>query len=403
MAKGRKIKRVKSLYKPRKSRSRKAIEVAVMLAVICTLGFVGWSIGSAIFNYSPPNEQPVGRDALGAPEIEPEMHEDGTPGTSYPTPDEPDPPVALPTHFNAITAPSSVLDNVSSLAAYIRQAELSGFNAVVLEIKDSTGHLFYESGFEPIQGSDIIRGTLTAEQIFAAFEETGVKPILRLNTLLDRLAPSVLADVSYVFETGGRWADDRLENGGKLWANPFLQGTRDYHLFIVDELVNAGFTDIILANMTFPHFRNYDRSVIAAEFTAPATRYNGLTGFVNALEVSSATFYLEMTVRDVVESYAGFGGTAEILRGRRYLDGFELLLVYNKEDFGTEYRTGEHSTVALPADTGALVSLVFKQAENQTSGFEITPFLNRDNLTDREITDILGVFTELGYENFVIR
>ncbi|MDR2560062.1 MAG: putative glycoside hydrolase [Oscillospiraceae bacterium] len=395
--KGRKIKRIKSLYKPRKSRSRKFIEIAVMFAVVCGLGFVGWSIGSAILNYSPPDGQHAGSS-------DPVVPIDNPVAPPAEEPDEPDEPPAVITGFNAIAAPSSVLDNITSLSAYISQANLNGFNAVVLEIKDSTGHLFYASEFAPIQDSDIIRGTLTAEQIFAAFEDTGVKPVIRLNTLLDRLAPRVMADVSYVFAANGsRWADDRMDLGGKLWANPFLQGTRDYHLFIINELVNAGFTDIILANMIFPRFRNSDRDILAPEFTAPATRFEGLAGFAGALEVSGASLYLEMTVRDVIENYAGFLGTAEVLRGMRGLNNFELLLVYNKDDFGTEYKTGEHSTVTLPAETGALVSVVFKQAGSQTGGFEITPFLNRENLTDREIADILAVFGELGYENFIIR
>jgi hypothetical protein len=285
-----------------------------------------------------------------------------------------------------------VLDNITSLSAYIRQAELNGFGAVVLEIKDSAGHLFYASGFAPVQGTEIIRGTLTAEQVFAAFADTGVKPVVRLNTLLDRLAPSVLADVSYVFaDGGGRWADDRLDNGGKLWANPFLQGTRDYHLFIIDELVNAGFTDIILANMIFPHFRNSDRAIISPEFTAPATRYEGLIGFVKSLEADGVNFYLEMTVSDLL----GDTGTAEVFRGSRELNNFELLLVYSREDFSDEHDTTNNA--------GTLVSGILRQAQSRADGFKITPFLSREGLTDREIAEILGVFGELGLEDFVIR
>jgi hypothetical protein len=387
MARGRKIKRVKSLYKPRKSQSRKVFEVAAMVVVVCVLGFVGWNIGSALLNYSPPNnEQPVGRDAHGTPNNNQPIEYD------EPDASDEDVPPESSKNFNAILAPSSVLDNQTSLAAYIRQAENNGFNAVVLEIKDSTGHLFYASEFEPIQGSEIIRGTLTAEQIIAAFDGTGVKPIARLNTLLDRLGPRVLSDVSYVFEAGGgRWADDFLDLGGKLWANPFLQGTRDYHLFITDELTNAGFTDIILANITFPRFRNSDRELLEARFTVPATRFEGLVGFVKALEISGANLYLEMTVADLLEDTA----TAEVLRGGKDLNSFELLLIYNKDDFSAEHETS--------SNTSAIVSAMYGRAANQFGDFGITPLLNREGLSDREIADILGAFGELGFESFVIR
>ncbi|MCL2696657.1 MAG: putative glycoside hydrolase [Oscillospiraceae bacterium] len=395
---GRKIKRVKSLYKPRKSRSRKALEIAAMIVAVCGLGFVGWNIGSAILNYSPPGGQyEIDREPLTVP-ADTEPDEPGDPGLSDGAENSGSAPL------NAIIAPSSVLDNITSLAAYVRQAQQSGFNAVVLEVKDSTGQLFYASGYEPIADSDIMRGTLTAGQIYNAFEDTGVKPVIRLNTLLDSLAPRVLGDVSYVFAAdGGRWADDFLDNGGKLWANPFLQGTRDYHLFIIEELVNAGFTDIILANTIFPHFRSSDRSILAPEYTEPAARFEGLAGFVKTLEASGAALYLEMTVRDVVENYAGFNNTAELLRGKNNLNGFGLLLVYNKDDFGAEYRTGEQSTAALPTDIGALASVIYKQAANKVSGFEITPLLSREGLSDREIADVLSAFGELGFESFIIR
>jgi hypothetical protein len=387
MAKGRKIKRVKSLYKPRKSQSRKILEIAAMVVVVCGLGFVGWSIGSAILNYTPPDGQFVlDNEELTVPaDTEP---------SDDPEPYEPYEPPVDDAPINAIAAPSSVLDNPTSLAAYIRQAELNGFNAVVLEMKDSAGHLFFASEFEPVQDTDIIRGTLTAAQIFAAFEDTGVRPVVRLNTLLDRLAPGTVPDVSYVFASGGgRWLDDTIENGGKLWANPFLQGTRDYHLFIIEELVNAGFTDIVLANIIFPLFRNSDRNLLAPEFTVPATRFEGLAGFAKALETSSANLYLEMTVSDVIEN----AGTAEVLRGSRELNNFELLLVYNMNDFPHEHETA--------GDIGALAAAMYRQAMNQVqnNGFIITPFLNREGLTDREIADILGVFGDLGFEGFVIR
>jgi hypothetical protein len=387
MAKGRKIKRVKSLYKPRKSQSRKVFEVAAMVVVVCVLGFVGWNIGSALFNYSPPDEQ----FTIDNGQLIIDVNSDYEPPYGEPDSDEDVPPESSK-NFNAILAPSSVLDNQTSLAAYIRQAENNGFNAVVLEIKDSTGQLFYASEFEPIQGSEIIRGTLTAEQIIAAFDGTGVKPIARLNTLLDRLAPRVLADVSYVFEAGGgRWADDFLDLGGKLWANPFLGGTRDYHLFITDELVNAGFTDIILANINFPRFRNSDRELLEARFTAPATRFEGLVGFVKALEASSANLYLEMTVADLLEDVA----TAEVLRGGKDLNSFELLLIYNRDDFSAEHETS--------SNTSAIVSAMYGRAANQFGDFGITPLLNREGLSDREIADVLGVFGDLGFESFIIR
>ncbi|MCL2020327.1 MAG: putative glycoside hydrolase [Oscillospiraceae bacterium] len=401
---GSKIKRSKNLYKRRKSSLRTSLEVVAMVMVVGLLGFVGWNAGKAIRDYfsqtstvsTPENESPVINEFI--------TPSDGEP-TELQTDDNPAPSPVL--EFNAIIAPASVLDNSTSLAAYIQQAKNNGFDAVVLDIKDSAGYLLYNSEYEPIQDTALIKGSLTASQIFAAFDNTDIRPVARINTLADRIAPSVIEDVSYVFaQGGGRWLDNRVENDGKMWSNPFLQGTRDYNAFLVGELSAAGFTDIILANVIFPVFRAYDIGVLSPEYTSPATRYEGLVDFVLECEEhkGDARLILEMSLEDVVESYAGFNGSAELLRGKKDLPDFELLLMYSKDSFGEEYKTGESTSVVLPSnDMSALMNVLYKQAANQTSGLELMPGFNREGLSDREISDILIAFAELGYESFIIR
>jgi len=400
---GRKVRRSKNLYKRRKGSMRRFAEITAMIVIIAGLGFVGWTAGKAIRDFFQENEEqlPVDDGQLtvdsGHLTVEDDPDDEENPQT--------DDLISI-AGFNAIVAPSSVLDNSTSLAAYIQQAKNNAFDAIVLEIKDSAGHLFYISEYEPLKNSEIMRGSLTATQIFTVFEGTDVTPVIRINTLLDRLSPAVLEDVSYVFTSGGGWLDNRIESGGKRWANPFLQGTRDYHAFIVAELAEAGFTDIILANVIFPEFRAYDLGVLSSEYTNSSTRYEGLAGFVNALteNTSGVRFILEMALLDVVENYAGFNNSAELLRARRTLNDFDLLLIYNRDDFGAEYKTGESSSVVLPAnDMGALMNLLFKQAGNQAGSFNIIPGLNRENLTDREIADVLKTFGELEFDSFVIR
>ena len=400
---GRKVRRSKSIYKRRKGSLRRFTEIAAMVVIVAGLGFVGWTAGKAIRDFfQQENEEQLPVDNGQLPINEPDNADEPDIEENPQTDDLP----TVAAGFNAVNAPSSVLDNSTSLAAYIQQAKNNAFDAIVLEMKDSVGHLFYASDYEPVKNSEIMRGSLTAAQIYDAFEGTGVKPIVRINTLLDRLSPAVLEDVSYVFASGGGWLDNRIESGGKRWANPFLQGTRDYHAFIINELAEAGFTDIILANVIFPEFRAYDLGVLASEYTNASTRHEGLAGFVSALSqnTSGVRFILEMTLVDVVENYAGFNNSAEILRARRTISDFELLLIYNRDDFGAEYKTGESSSVMLPAnDMSALMNLLFKQAGNQASGFGIIPGLNRENLTDREIADILKTFGELEFDSFVIR
>jgi hypothetical protein len=394
---------MKNLYRRRKSPFRKFLEVAVMLVIVGGLGLVGYAAGRPLISFLRGERDTDGTDL---PTVI--LPVDGNDSEETPA-DEPDEPhLTTPRDMNlaAIFAPSSVLDNSTSLAAYIQQAKNNGYNAVVLEMKDTTGNLLYAGTYERLN-DDIIRGTLTAEQIIAVFEGTEVMPIARINTVLDQLAPRFIDDVSYFFaDMSTRWADGRIEEGGKLWANPFLQGTRDYIAFLVGELADAGFEEIILANTLFPHFRPYDVSILEPEFTNRSTRFEGLAGLINAAAQNSgsARIIVEMSLKDVVESFAGFGGTAEVLRGRRDLDeGLNLLLIYNKDDFGAEMMTGESSSVILPGTMPALINMLFRQAEIQISDLEIIPAFSNSGLTETETADILGAFAELGFESFMIR
>ncbi|MCL2077067.1 MAG: putative glycoside hydrolase [Oscillospiraceae bacterium] len=403
----RKVKRSRNLYKKRKGSARKAIEIILMVALVGGLGLIGFAAGKPLFEFlfSDRGEEEV-LEWTPPEDVEPDGSEDIITQTEDEPVDEDDePPVSAPSH-NAVFAPASVLDNSTSLAAYIQQAKSNGYNAVVLDMKDTTGNLFYASMYEPVKNTEIIKGTLTAAQIFAVFEGTEVTPIARINTLFDQLSPRYVEDVSYAFADGSsKWMDNRPDAGGKFWANPFLQGTRDYISFLVEELAEAGFPEIILANNIFPYFRPYDVSILNPEFTNINTRYQGLLGLVDACaeKKGSSKLILEMSLKDVVENYSGFNNSAEILRGKNNLGDASLLLVFTRSDFGEELITGENSSVILPRDISGLVNMLYKQAQNQIPGLYTIPGLVIAGLTDGEITDILRTFGELEFESYMIK
>ena len=405
---GRKIKRSRNLYKKRKSTGRKALETLAMAVLIGGLGLIGFAVGKPLIDFFTAERVADSTLQWSPPEDEPVVSEDGgtAEGTTENEPAIVEPVIKNDIKYGAVSAPASVLSNSTSLAAYIQQVKADGYNAVVLEMKDGTGNLYYASGYEPLKNTEIIKGTLTAAQIYGAFKDTGITPMARINTALDQLGPKYIDGVSYFFADGStRWADNRIENGGKLWANPFLKGTRDYNSYLVGELAEAGFTEIILANTLFPDFKPYDFSVLNTEYTNKNTRYAGLTGFIKecAVKKGQARLILEMSVRDVVENYSGFNGSAELLKGKKDLSDFALLLVYSKGDFGDELKTGESSSVILPKDTDALINMLYKQAENQAGGLYIIPCLAASGLTDSEKAEILSAYDKLGYDGRVIR
>ncbi|MCL1823319.1 MAG: hypothetical protein FWG44_03865 [Oscillospiraceae bacterium] len=407
---GRKIKRSKNLYKKRKGSARKTLEIAVMIVIVAGLGLVGYAAGRPLVNFflggKEPAESANDPGALIENINNPPVEDDETINAAEATA-ESQPPESKNIK-GAVFAPASVLDNSTSLAAYIQQAKNNGYTSVVLEMKDSTGYLFYASEYAQVKNTEIIKGTLTAEQIYSAFENTGVKPVVRLNAALDQLGPKHVGGVSYFISDGSsRWADARIEDGGKLWANPFLQGTRDYLSFLVGELSEAGFPEIIIANAIFPDFKGIDFTYIESEYTNINTRFDGLTGLMKTVDSKrgQAKLFLEMSVKDVVENYAGYHQTAEILRGKKDLDNnsVSLLLIYTKSDFGSELKTGESSSVKLPPDIAGLMNVLYKQAGNHTSGFDIVPAFTSAGLTDNETESIINAFEDLGFNRYIVR
>jgi hypothetical protein len=398
---GRKVRRSKNLYKLKKSGFRKAVEAAVLGAVVVGLAFVGYIVADTIFNYKEKI------DDVDLPIITTgDNNSEGTPAQTQDTEqphDEPPPPVSIIGGM-AVYAPSNVLGSSASLSAFIESVKTDGFDSVVIEMKDEEGRLLYKSAAEIIPlNSQIVTGTLTAEQIASACTAAGLRPIARISTLKDHTAPGTAAgripDVSYKFlNDGWDWYHGDPNAGGKPWASPFLQGTVDYTAQITAELFSAGFADVIFANTIFPIFFDSDAGRIGAHITNPEQRFPGLMNFVNAVssDVSSNTSQAQLLLEMALGCFADGTprGTAEILRnGGDSLDVSAIVLIFTRND--------------LESDANISIENMVKQAFTTVSAhsgeLEIVPLLDGANLSDNDRSAIIAAFSANGYENYIIR
>ncbi|MDR0222475.1 MAG: putative glycoside hydrolase [Oscillospiraceae bacterium] len=399
---GKKIKRSKNLYKNQKSRFRTIVEFAVTAAAVAGLCFVGYTIAATVFNYERPQG---GGDVT---ESAPTATSGGVTGESGETPGvsesgsdaEPPPYKSL---GKTVYARLNVLSSPTSLSAFIEEAKSEGYDAVVVELKDEDGRLLYKSGVAAVAGDgDIIAGTLTAKQIAESFSNAGIRPIARINTLKDRLAPAKIKDVSYRFADGNSaWLDDRPENGGKFWANPFLQGTADYISDITAELYEAGFGDVIYANVVFPDFRKYDLTILSRRDTDEKTRFSALADFVNKAAEKSpgVNIYIEMSAGDVI-SGGGPVKTAEILRAGSSFSAAGAVLIFSRAEKAAEATGGE---VPTPEELTELVRSVFEKAEKQTGELEIIPCADVSGLSESDVGKVISAFLKMGYENYMTK
>jgi hypothetical protein len=291
------------------------------------------------------------------------------------------------------------LSNAAALSAFLVNARSDGFDVVVIEMKDEIGRLLYQSevvtGEPPMQVNqirEIVTGTLTAQAIVAAVEEEGMRPVARINTLKDHIAPTRLRDVRF-----DGWLDGRPDAGGRAWANPFREGTQNYISEIIGELQGAGFAEIILANTIFPkqRFSGTDISILPGYVTDLETRYNGLVQFINAVADNNpdTTILLEVAA----DCFANLTddselmGTAEVLRG----DSFAA----NVRGVVPILARGNFARSGIAEAVPQLLTLI----DENSGALTVIPLLDVADLSDEERDWVLSSFAENGFENFILR
>jgi len=395
---GKKIKRARNLYKKKKSGFRKTVETVIFALVAAGLCFVGYAAGKPLLKFISGDTNPAYTDDIPASASGSESESTDPPVTSAAT--EPSVTTTAPITKSvayAVYAPPNVLTGTAALSAFLETAKSGGYEAAVIEMKDAEGRLLYKSEIDVLVGLDEINaGVLTAAQIASSCNGTGIKPIARINTLMDRIAPSKFKDVSYRFSDGTSWLDNRREDGGKLWANPFLPGTVSYIKELTAELYNAGFGDIVFANLTFPNMREYDMSILPPEVSDMKTRYSALAEVIASAHAAcpNANIMTEMSIADVIAN-GGPVGTAEILRNKS-VDFNAALIVAG----AAELNAGGEA--AVTADLSELVKNAYATAE-KIVGVKIIPCVDGSALSDADKSKVAAALASAGYAEYMAR
>jgi hypothetical protein len=405
-----KVKRSRrSLYHKRKSGARRFIEITGSIIAVAALIVVGYAVGKPLLDFLTTQKPAVSEDDLRWNPPAQEENPDVTVPISAEQANETDPAEVDKAGKNDapgvyIYAPTSVLSNKSSLMAYLAQAKNLGYKSVAVELKDEDGSLWYKTGYEPLMGTDAVKGGMTLGEIAAAFESAGMKPMARISTLKDKTAPALLAGVSYRFaDDSYKWLDAAPDNGGKLWADPFRQATVDYLTYISGEICSAGFT-LVLANTVFPQMTSYDMTILSSAIVNEGTRFSALDGVVGAVAAavgSETPFYIEVDLSDIEGLSAGFSQTAEVLKCSLPSNA-GIIGVFDRSAFGTEVSTGTDQTITLPTGAEELISAVMSQAQKALPDREILPCIRRANLTDNELAGVAKKLSDMAYDSYII-
>lgn len=175
------------------------------------------------------------------------------------------PPVSAPPesptaaeNMRAFYLPLSALRNAQTLEPTLDQAAGAGFNAVLFDLKDSEGRLYYQSGTAlALQADSAAEDALTLDELktlFQTLKSHGLTPLPRLYAFLDPLAPRKLssAKIATADHPTWTWYDDDPQNGGKPWLNPYSPVAHQYLIDLMTELKGAGADAILLDGVQFP-------------------------------------------------------------------------------------------------------------------------------------------------------
>lgn len=186
--------------------------------------------------------------------------------------------------LRAFYLPHSALINVATLTDTLQQAKEAGFTAILFDMKDADGTLYFRSGdTRAVQVNSFAANALdisTLRSTLSAIREAGLNPIARLYAFCDNAAARVLADAR-VYPTGSPswvWYDNKPDNGGRAWLNPYADAAHLYLIDLAEELRDAGAAAILFDGVQFP---TQTSGAYFGEDAATETRADALTAFVS--------------------------------------------------------------------------------------------------------------------------
>ena len=291
----RKLRRTRSVFSKRRvPRGLKIFGTLVLCVAVVAAGFFVAKYANEHGKDTTGNEaiQPLTPPTSNKPNSGTNRPNSDKEDTTQPDGDQPQAPASLDT-IRGFYLPHSALQS-DTLPATLTAARKAGFNAVLFDLKDAEGNLYYQfSNAQAKRVNSFTADALTAEGLTALFDtirECGLLPIPRLYAFRDDLAAKVLSDarVGLVSNHTWAWYDGDPNNGGKKWLNPYSTTAQSYIQGLAEELKAKGAAAVMLDSVQFPD--KLDKNAYLGDVADLATeRAATLTAFIEATRTHLGT------------------------------------------------------------------------------------------------------------------
>ena len=171
-----------------------------------------------------------------------------------------------PFEARGLYAPAAVFEGVGRLDEMLDLVERTEANAMVIDVKETGGWLYYETDLPEAResGADV-RPIFELEQLLPALKERGIYTIARMVVMKDNTVGASRPELAVRNSaTGEPWTD----YGGGIWLDPHNPGVAEYIAAIAGDLADKGFDEVQLDYVRF--FSDGDYSV--AEANLPNTQ-----------------------------------------------------------------------------------------------------------------------------------
>jgi hypothetical protein len=192
--------------------------------------------------------------------------------------------VALePFEARALYAPSAVFEAPGRLDEMLALIDRTEVNAMVIDVKETDGRLYYATDLETAAEVGAIRETpvFDLEELLPRLEERGIYTIARMVSMKDNTSAAARPELAVRNSaTGEPWRD----NIGGAWLDPSAPGVAEYLASIARDLADKGFDEVQLDYIRFFSDGPYD----VADTNLPNTQSFRLPAIQRVLRVVSS-------------------------------------------------------------------------------------------------------------------
>ncbi|MBA2632616.1 MAG: carboxypeptidase regulatory-like domain-containing protein [Chloroflexi bacterium] len=192
--------------------------------------------------------------------------------------------VALqPFEARALYAPSAIFEAPGRLDEMLALLERTEANALVIDVKETDGRLYYETDLETAAELGALREApiFDLEELLPMLKERGIYTIARMVVMKDNTSAAARPELAVRNSaTGEPWRD----NIGGAWLDPSAPGVAEYVASIAGDLAAKGFDEVQLDYIRFFSDGPYD----VADTNLPNTQSFRLPAIQRVLRVVSS-------------------------------------------------------------------------------------------------------------------